>query len=200
MQSSASREPLPHQAPPEGAGPLRERAPAGRRRWLVAGLLILAALSVALVAVPLRILRPFAPQSSSGLALAYGAQRVAPAVTLAALLLGAVLAWRLWRAPVRPSSWPGRCRLWLGRLGLVVVLVLAAGAAWLARQDVFETMFRPLPRPGYARVADAGFVAPGDMVLAIEIGGDAVAYPVRQIAYHHVVEDRVGGRAVAVTY
>ena len=32
-------------------------------------------------------------------------------------------------------------------------------------------------------------------MLAVMAGGDAVAYPVRQIAYHHLVEDSVGGGA-----
>ena len=31
------------------------------------------------------------------------------------------------------------------------------------------------------------------MVIAVELRGDAVAYPVRQMAYHHVVNDQVGG-------
>jgi hypothetical protein len=38
------------------------------------------------------------------------------------------------------------------------------------------------------------------MVIAVEIAGDAVAYPVRQMAYHHLVNDVVGGRPVVSTY
>jgi hypothetical protein len=62
-------------------------------------------------------------------------------------------------------------------------------------------MFGPLHRPGYARIHDASaFVDDADMVIAVEICGDAVAYPVRQMAYHHVLNDQVGGVPVVSTY
>jgi hypothetical protein len=159
------------------------------RWWLAAALAALAVGAEVLVWVPLRILRPFAPQTGAGLARAFEMQRVAPAVTLVALVLGAALAWRLWRS-----------LRWVGRLGVGLALAVLCTAAWMARQDIFEKMFRPLPRPGYLAAADADFVAPDDMVLAIAADGDAAAYPVRQIAYHHVVMDVVGGTPVAVTY
>ena len=38
------------------------------------------------------------------------------------------------------------------------------------------------------------------MVLAVDTGADAVAYPVRQLAYHHLVADAVGGTPVVATY
>jgi hypothetical protein len=38
------------------------------------------------------------------------------------------------------------------------------------------------------------------MVLAIRYGDDARAYPVREMAYHHIVNDVVEGVPVAVTY
>ena len=37
-------------------------------------------------------------------------------------------------------------------------------------------------------------------MLAVERNGEAAAYPVRQVAYHHIVQDVVGGVPVAVTY
>ncbi len=39
-----------------------------------------------------------------------------------------------------------------------------------------------------------------DMVLAVEINGEAVAYPVRLMAYHHLVHDVVGGTPIVATY
>ena len=39
-----------------------------------------------------------------------------------------------------------------------------------------------------------------DPVLAVTLNGEATAYPVRQVAYHHIVQDVVGGVPVAVTY
>jgi hypothetical protein len=62
-------------------------------------------------------------------------------------------------------------------------------------------MFGPLTRPEYARVSEASsFVEEADMLIAVAMNGDAVAYPVRQMAYHHVVNDQVGGVPVVSTY
>ena len=38
------------------------------------------------------------------------------------------------------------------------------------------------------------------MVLGIEVGGLSLAYPIRQMAYHHVVNDMFGTTPVVVTY
>ena len=61
-------------------------------------------------------------------------------------------------------------------------------------------MFNPLPNPSYARIHEANFIEAGDMVLAVEIDHDAAAYPVRFLAYHHLVQDVVGGQPVVATY
>ena len=61
-------------------------------------------------------------------------------------------------------------------------------------------MFNPLANSAYAKANDASFVGEEDMVLAVEHNGDAVAYPVRLMAYHHVVEDTVGGTPIVSTY
>lgn len=41
---------------------------------------------------------------------------------------------------------------------------------------------------------------PGDPVIGVVVEGEARAYPVRMLAWHEVVNDRVGGRDIAVTY
>jgi hypothetical protein len=38
------------------------------------------------------------------------------------------------------------------------------------------------------------------MVMGIVSNGVAMAYPVNQVAYHHVVNDTVGGVPIAATY
>jgi hypothetical protein len=83
---------------------------------------------------------------------------------------------------------------------MVVVVLPLFGATWLARQNHFEWMFHPLPNPAYARSAEAGFVADADMVMAIEKNDEIVAYPIRLMAYHHVVQDVVGGTPIVATY
>ena len=75
-----------------------------------------------------------------------------------------------------------------------------AGAVWFARQNHFEWMFTPLSDPAYVRGSAADFVQPGDMVLGVVVNDDAAAWPVNQLAYHHVVNTEVGGVPIAATY
>jgi hypothetical protein len=60
-------------------------------------------------------------------------------------------------------------------------------------------MFHPVDRPEFVDAA-ATKLASGEKVLAVRIGGDARAYPIRSISYHHVVNDRLGGVPIAATY
>ena len=39
-----------------------------------------------------------------------------------------------------------------------------------------------------------------EMILAVNLGSDARAYPILQMAYHHVLNDVVNGVPIAVTY
>ena len=77
---------------------------------------------------------------------------------------------------------------------------MAIAAAWFARQNPFEWMFNPLPRPQFVSAATAAFVDSNDLVLAVSVDGDAAAYPIRQMAYHHLVNDRIGRTPAVVTY
>ncbi len=64
------------------------------------------------------------------------------------------------------------------------------------------------PRDGIPALTDPVFVAadtegwmlPADRVLGLTIKGDARAYPIAIMNYHEIVNDRVGGKAVTVTY
>jgi Protein of unknown function (DUF3179) len=165
------------------------RSSMGRRMaWLALFALMLAALSMVLT--PAWLIQPFRPQSQAGLAVSYTLRRWSPVMTLVAFLLALALVLWLWR---------GARRWWLKSL-LAATLVLTLAATWFARQNHFEWMFNPLANAAYARAAEVDFVADTDMVLAVEVGGEAVAYPVRLMAYHHVVQDTVGGQAVVATY
>lgn len=156
--------------------------------WAV--IIVLLLLALALVVIPMRVIHPFRPQTPDGLELAYTLGRWAPIITLIATVIIIALTFWLWRA----------ARRWWRKTALVVFVALSIGVAWFARQNIFEWMFNPQPDASYARVAETGFVDDADRVIAIEINGDAVAYPVRQIAYHHVVADTVGGVPVVATY
>lgn len=56
-----------------------------------------------------------------------------------------------------------------------------------------------IDRPRFVPADRAG-LAPADRVLGIAIGNVARAYPVRILNWHEVVNDRIGGRPVLVTY
>lgn len=171
----------------EAAAPVRSRM--GRRMaWLALFIFMLAALMMVLT--PAWLIQPFRPQSQAGLAVSYTLRRWSPVMTLIASVLTLALVLWLWR---------GARRWWLKSL-LVTTLVLTLAATWFARQNHFEWMFNPLSMAAYARASEVDFVADTDMVLAIEINGEAVAYPVRLMAYHHIVQDTVGGTPVVATY
>ena len=58
----------------------------------------------------------------------------------------------------------------------------------------------PIDDPRFVSVSDAGFLADNEPVLALEIDGDARAYPVQILTWHEIVNDTVGGVPVAVSY
>jgi thiol:disulfide interchange protein len=158
------------------------------KRWLL--LLLIVAAALAFVAVPVFLIQPFKPQTGRALAVGYEVKRLAPWATLALAAAGLLLVARMWRAS----------RRWWARALMVLLLVPAAASVWAARQNVYEVMFKPLPSPAYARAGEADFVRPEEMELAVERGGERVAYPVLLMAYHHVVADTVGGVSVVATY
>lgn len=57
-----------------------------------------------------------------------------------------------------------------------------------------------IDRPRFVAASRAGFLEPDDAVLGIMHRGDARAYPVRILNWHEVVNDRIAGQPVAVTY
>ena len=174
-------------SPAEAVAPARSTV--GRKMaWLVLSILMLAALLIVLT--PAWLIQPFKPQSQAGLAVSYTLRRWSPVVTIIASIMALALVLWLWR---------GARRWWLKSL-LVATLLLTMAATWFARQNHFEWMFNPLANAAYTRAGEVDFLADTDMVLAVELNGEAVAYPVRLMAYHHVVQDTVGGQQVVATY
>jgi len=46
----------------------------------------------------------------------------------------------------------------------------------------------------------AKFLVPSDLVVGVASGGEARAYPLRLLVWHEIVNDTLGGTAIAVTY
>jgi hypothetical protein len=159
------------------------------KRWWWLACVALVAAAVAVILIPALVIQPFRPQSPRALELSYVLKRFAPSVTIVAVLGVFFAAARLWRTS-----------RWWSRTALVLLLVLVSGTAWASRQNPFEWMFRPLPAGAYAPASAATFVDAADLVIAVDRNGEAAAYPIRQLAYHHVVQDTVGRVPIVVTY
>lgn len=61
-------------------------------------------------------------------------------------------------------------------------------------------LFLPATDPRVVPAAKAPHLLDEDEVFGVVVGGQARAYPVYMIAYHHVVNDVIRGIPVAVTY
>ncbi len=57
-----------------------------------------------------------------------------------------------------------------------------------------------IDRPRFAAVAATAFLTPQEPVIALELNGDARAYPLQILIWHEIVNDVVGGVPVAVTF
>jgi hypothetical protein len=149
---------------------------------------VCAGVSVACVAVPMYVIRPFRPQGARELNFALTVRHAGPwlaGICAVAVLLLAVRVWKVAGVGLR--------------IVLASLLVLATAGAIGTQVNIFEKMFHPYDAPAFAR-ADAVKVDPDDKVLAVRVGQEARAYPIRTMGYHHIVNDTLGGRAIAVTY
>lgn len=86
-------------------------------------------------------------------------------------------------------------------------LVLAAFAQEPFQRDkVMVTRGRnpyvPLDNPTFIRADRATFLTDEDQVLGVDVAGERRAYPVRMMAWHHVVNDSIGSarRPIAIVY
>jgi hypothetical protein len=159
------------------------------RRISVAILLTSLALSLALVVYPIYVIRPFRAQGARELAVALVVLRFRTAATLisgAAALAALVVYWR---------TQPGKWRRIFATAGTAFVCVLAA----LARVNIYELMFHPDDRPAFAAVSRTK-LDKDEKVIAIKIGAAARAYPIRNISYHHVINDVLDKIAIVATY
>jgi Protein of unknown function (DUF3179) len=160
-----------------------------------------AAAAVVVVAIPTLTIVPFRPQTARTLAVAYPLQRIAPTITLLALAIvvagGGLLLLR--RARTQGRSQGLRTSV---RITTVAVLTgLTALMAWFSRQNHFEWMFEPLARVRYVSTQDAArFLTDDEIVIGVDLNQVSVAYPIRQMAYHHVVNAMFGTTPVVVTY
>lgn len=149
---------------------------------------VLALLALAVVAWPAMVIQPFRAQGARELAAALAVRDWAPWFTLLLLLLAGYLVFRCWRES-----------RWLMRSGFVLALLVVTATAVASRINIFERMFKPVTDGRFLSAAQAGNDAK-EMVMAVEIGGQARAYPVLALAYHHIINDTLAGVPLVGTY
>jgi Protein of unknown function (DUF3179) len=152
------------------------------------GLFLASLATLALASYPMYVIRPFRQQTPEALSRALWVVLHFRPVLLVLALGVTALALLLWR----------RTR-WIVRLFLapsIAVVLLAAVSAWI---NPYEHMFHPFGEPHYLAAQQASLDA-GDMVMAVTLGGESRAYPIREMGYHHVVNDRLHQLPIVVTY
>jgi hypothetical protein len=82
---------------------------------------------------------------------------------------------------------------------LSVAAVAVGFSAVMSRLNYFEWMFHPVNGAKFDAESSSKLGA-DEMILAVRYGADARAYPIREMAYHHILNDVVGGVPIAVTY
>jgi uncharacterized membrane protein YozB (DUF420 family) len=165
------------------------RSPQRPRRFLSLALAACLVVSLTCVVYPIYVIRPFRAQGMRELAAALVVTRFRPLVTVisAVAALAAVLLY--WRGPVR----------WWHRVLSVACAGFVCVLAFLARVNVYELMFHPIGRPSFASASQVKLDA-DEKVIAVKVHGEARAYPIRSMSYHHVANDVVGKLAIVATY
>jgi peptidoglycan/LPS O-acetylase OafA/YrhL len=153
------------------------------------------AVSLAVVGVPLWLIRPFAPQTPATVEWSWRLETLAPRLTVGLGLLALAVI-------VSTLRQPARFRRTAALRAVVCVVILAGhgGAIWFARQNHFEWMFRPFPDPRFVAASAAADVEPDEPVIGVARGAEAVAFPITRIGYHHLVNTALGDVPIVGTY
>jgi hypothetical protein len=157
-----------------------------RSLWLA--WLASAAVGIGWFFIPAYIIQPFKHQTPAGLTVAMALRQRAPWGTLAAALLCLVMALVLWQT----------ANLWR-KIVLALIMALVAFSTVMARLNYFEWMFHPVPSAQFVTASESK-LDKGEMVMAVRLGTDAHAYPISEMAYHHVFNDVAGSVPVVATY
>ena len=159
------------------------------RRLFGTILAVCLAVSLAAVGYPLYVIRPFRAQGARELAAALTVSRYCGLATaLSAIVALAALA----------LYWRGQTARWR-RIAAATCAGLVCALAVLARVNVFELIFHPIAHASFTAAAQSKLDS-RDKVIAVVVNGEARAYPIRAMGYHHIVNDEVGKVAIVATY
>ncbi|MCU0646477.1 MAG: DUF3179 domain-containing protein [Gemmatimonadaceae bacterium] len=115
----------------------------------------------------------------------HGARWVVRLFALALVVYGAPAAWQL-------RGW----RRWMPPIGVIVAAVVAYMTnVQMAADQIFRQPTRVVMQP-----VAGNTVAQDRLVVGVVVNGQARAYPLQYIGYHHQVRDTIGGEPVLVSY
>ena len=156
--------------------------------WLAA---LMASLAVALffLGYPNYVIRPQRHQGAGELQAALTVLRFQHVAELVCAALAVVSLLMYLRSSPRRGSLIGAIA--------ATVAVLASAAA--SRVNIYEVMFHPAGAPAFESVRESKLDG-SERVLAVAVASDPRGYPIRAIAYHHIVNDVAGGVPIVVTY
>jgi hypothetical protein len=137
---------------------------------------------------PAFIIRPFRYQAPRALLWAIAIRQRAPIISLICAIVSLLLIAMLWRSS---NKWR---KAVLSLAGIAVAFSVV-----MSRLNYFEWMFHPVDSAKF-EAESSSKLGTDEMILAVRYGADARAYPIREMAYHHVLNDVVGGVPIAVTY
>ena len=141
-----------------------------------------------LAAYPIYVIRPFREQKPEALNHALWVLLHNKPIVLILALVVVASALLLWRRASRPA------KTFLA--AAAVFSVLATVGTWI---NPYEQMFHPMGDPRFIPAAQAT-IDSNDMVIAVTMNGESRAYPIREMGYHHIVNDRLNGLPMVVTY
>jgi hypothetical protein len=137
---------------------------------------------------PAFIIRPFRYQAPRALLWAIAIRQRAPIISLLCAIVSFLRIAMLWRSSNK----------WIKAV-LSLVAIAVTFSAVMSRLNYFEWMFHPVDSAKF-EAESSSKLGTDEMILAVRYGADARAYPIREMAYHHVLKDVVGGVPIAVTY
>ena len=167
------------------------RAKTRSRHIILGSCLFLASLAALVLALfPTYVIRPFREQKPAALQHALWVTLHDKPILIGLFLLITICALFAWRR----TGWVSRLLL-LGPA--MAIALIAAAVAWVNPYE--QMMFHPYGEPRYVSIQKAGIDAK-DMVIAVTLGGESRAYPIREMGYHHIVNDRLHQLPIVVTY
>lgn len=156
---------------------------------------VLAALALALSIFPSYLLAPNRAHTPDDISFAFRMLGLAPWLVLGVAVLSSLVGITVWRLP----KLAGTARRVLLGTALVVLMAPMVVAAAISRGTIFERMFTAVSEVELESEASQP-VAGDEMVMGIAMGGEARAYPIRIVGFHHIVHDTLAGEPVVTTY